>query len=124
VRIDAEITPDLEQRLVAGQPWMHTYRLADDVVVGLFKDVVGADTTACVSSSPPAVIEAMTRAFEQHMAKDPGYELRELVSRVGADGSYLDIASASGWQSLSSPTSACRTCSASRSGPSRCSRRP
>src|SRR5262245_27712771 len=98
MRVDARVTPELEKELIDRQPWMHPYLLADDVIVGYFKDSVPDGITACVSTSPVNVIDAMSTAFGQRMAQDPAYALRVLVERVGRDGRYLDIACASGWQ--------------------------
>lgn len=97
--VDAHVTPELEQELLDRQPWMHPYRLADDVIVGWFKGVVPDDTTVCVSTSAPAQVSLMRFAFDRFMASDPSYDVRELVKRVGPDGSYLDIACATGWYS-------------------------
>jgi 2-polyprenyl-3-methyl-5-hydroxy-6-metoxy-1,4-benzoquinol methylase len=98
--IETHMSSELEQELLSRQPWMHPFRLSDEVIVGHFKGTIPDEITACVSTSDPELIEAMSAAFEQYMALDPGYELRELVQTVGTSGSFLDIACATGWYSF------------------------
>jgi 2-polyprenyl-3-methyl-5-hydroxy-6-metoxy-1,4-benzoquinol methylase len=95
VDIDCAVTPELERELIRMAPWIHAYRFDDVTIVGRFKRIVD-ETTVCTRESPPDLIRRMQAAYADHCAADQFYENRELAARVGAEGSYLDIACGSG----------------------------
>ncbi len=97
--IRCTITPELEAELLSRAPWVHPYRLADDVIVGWFKGRVD-DATVCTSSSPQELIGRMKAAYADHLEADPLWEIREFARAVGSDATFLDIACATGLYTL------------------------
>lgn len=100
--IDADVTYELERRLVELQPWMHAYRSGPETIVGTFKfhDV---DRTACVRGDDPRLLAAMQVAYADHLGGAPGWEARLLVDRLDGEAAgmcAIDIASATGRHSF------------------------
>lgn len=95
MEIHATVTPELEAELVRRAPWMHPYKLGDDVFVGRFKDRL--ETTVVVSGSARPAIDEMRAAFAAYMDGEPYWNLQRALELAGAGGkSVLDIASATG----------------------------
>jgi 2-polyprenyl-3-methyl-5-hydroxy-6-metoxy-1,4-benzoquinol methylase len=96
--IPIERVRELESEFLRRQPWMHPYQLADDVIVGRFKEHRIVET-CCVSTSEPALKAGMQKAFADYMEGDPYHHMDELIRRLNGDlstSSVLDIACATG----------------------------
>jgi SAM-dependent methyltransferase len=96
VDVPAQVTPELERRLLELQPWMHPFRFDRETIVGFFKYQLGDEPNVCTPSSPPETISAMQSAYENVMRGDPLWLVSELGARDLLRGTILDIACATG----------------------------
>ena len=97
MKLDVDVTPELEARLEELAPWMHPFQFGPDTFVGFFKRA-GIDTTVVTSRFPSELRELFRTTYEAYMETDPGYEIRELARR--GTGRLLDIACATGGRSF------------------------
>jgi SAM-dependent methyltransferase len=97
MKIDVEVTEELEAKLETLAPWMHPIEFGPDTFVGFFKRP-GIDTTVVTSKSPSELRELFRAAYDAYVASDPGFEIRAFA-QFGT-GRLLDIGCATGVRSL------------------------
>jgi SAM-dependent methyltransferase len=100
VDVAAQVTPELERRLLDLQPWVHPYRFGPETIVGFFKYQLGGEPNVCTTRSPPETIRAVQAAYDDLMRGNPLWIVSELASRGLVGGTTLDIACATGMYSL------------------------